>query len=568
MTESEETEEVRNYCDLAIEYARECVADTERARTGKMIQLAAARFLKDLERAEQDDAPFKFSRKKANHFCELIEMFPHVEGKWNKKTIELIPAQMFFIVQLVGFRLPDGNRRFTTALFAVARKNAKSTLAAAILLALAITERENGFQAITAATTGDQARIVWKIAKKMVDKLPEFKQLFNVETYANSIEFFTEGGVMKPINAKASTQDGLNPTYCNLDELHAHDSHELLNVLTSAAGARANPLFLFTTTEGYENPGPWAEQRAFSEQVLEGVIEADHYLAIIFRIDDEDDDFDEGKWIKANPLMVCNPIIMNTNRKLAIEAKAMPGKLAEFRIKRLNRRASTANGKINYLRWQACAGKVDLDALEGERCWAALDVASVLDMTAWRILWQLDDGTFVTWGRFWVPESQVKLRNERKTVPYGGWATSKWMKVTKGETTDYSVLKKNILKDCARFNPEIVAFDPWNAGQLSSELLDEGIPMEQFIQGTKSYNPAIKAFERAYIDKKLVHEDNPILNWNMANLVARMDANNNEAPDRKKSKDKIDGAVTLIMAFGLAEAHQQEGYVTGKVVAM
>ncbi len=88
-----------------------------------------------------------------------------------------------------------------------------------------------------------------------------------------------------------------------LDEIHAHRTHDLLNVLQSAAGGRRNPLFLFTTTEGYETPGPWPEMRRFGQQVLEGVIEADHFLAVFYAIDDKDDEFNENIWEKANPLI-------------------------------------------------------------------------------------------------------------------------------------------------------------------------------------------------------------------------------------------------------------------------
>ena len=84
---------------------------------------------------------------------------PHVEGDWDTATIKLEPAQVFFLCNLFGFRRPDGARRFTTALYAVARKNAKSTLAAAILLACLCLEHELGPQVLSAATTGDQARI-------------------------------------------------------------------------------------------------------------------------------------------------------------------------------------------------------------------------------------------------------------------------------------------------------------------------------------------------------------------------------------------------------------------------
>ena len=565
------------YVQTAIDYAYEAVNDVRRNKHGRFIQLAAQRFLSDLERAKDPASPFWFSEDIADLFCEFIETLPHVEGKWEKPTLELTPADLFFVVQLFGFRAyrpgaaigdrKGSIRRFSVALFAVARKNGKSTKAAAIIIACFCLERELGMQVLTAATTGSQARIVWGIAKKMLEKRKRLRDLYQLKCRANDIQRNDDqGGFMKPINSKASTQDGLNPAVVTLDELHAHQTHDLLNVLQSASGGRSNPLLLITTTEGYENPGPWAEQRNFAEQVLERVIEADHYLAIIYRIDDEDDDFDESKWIKANPLMEQNPIILTKAREAAIEAKAMPGKLSEFKIKRLNRRASTANGYVNLDRWRACATKINVKELKGKRCWGAFDLASVTDMNAWRLLFELVEGErYATIGRFWVPQKAVSLRTERKTVPYRQWVNSGILTATDGEVADYDLIGEAIIEDYETYQPEVIGYDPWNSTHLATHLDDKGLPIVQFIQGTKSYNPAMKEFQRLYVSGNLLHDGNQILTWNMANLIAREDTNKNEAPDRKRSKDKIDGACALIMTCGLMVSHVS-GYVTGSVV--
>src|SRR5690606_13369266 len=131
-------------------------------------------------------------------------------------------------------------------------------------------------------------------------------------------------------------------------------------------GARENPLWLFTTTEGYTNPGPWAEIRQFVKQLLAGLFghEADHYLAVFYAIDEEDkeagikadDTFDESKWIKANPLIDVNQHLLAAIRKEAVEAKRMPSKQAEFEIKRVNRPAASANSWVSLPKWKACAG--------------------------------------------------------------------------------------------------------------------------------------------------------------------------------------------------------------------
>jgi len=538
------------------------VGDKKGKRFCKWIRLAAKRFLSDLERAKKRKPPFTFSEWHACDPCDFIEKLPHVEGKWDTPTIHLEPFQVFFIVQLFGFRNSDGTRRYSSALLAVARKNAKSTLASGILLYCQCCEDEPGPQVISAATTGDQARIIFNVAKKMVEKTPDLQEAFSVKAFANAIASYENGGTFKPINAKASTQDGLNPSATGLDEVHAHKTSELLDVLQSAAGARRNPLWLYTTTEGYETPGPWPEMRRFAQQVLEGAVEADHFLALIYALDDGDDDFDQSAYIKANPLLDVSEILQRELKKAAIEAKAMPGRLAEFRIKRLNRQSASASGWIDLPRWKKGAGEVDLGALEGKKCWAALDLASTTDLASWRLIWEVDDQVF-TWGRRWVPEAAVERRAMRGTVPYEAWRGAGLIEATPGDVIDYEVIEQVIREDVARFNPELIAFDRWNATDLVNRLTKDDFPMIEFVQGPKSFHPAMQELERLYRSKKLIHGGDPVLQWCAANLVVRYDANMNMAPDKKRSPEKIDDMVALLMAIGVSKGPVDELPVIG-----
>jgi len=544
---------VRDYVGIATAYAEEAVADKKGRKFGKWVRLAAKRFLADLKRARRKRPPFVFDEWHACDPCDFIEKLPHVEGKWARPEIELHRSHVFFVVQLFGFRNLDGSRRFTSALFAVARKNAKSTLAAAILLYCQCCEEEEGAQIISAATTGSQARIIFNVAKRMTEKTPDLQEAFGLACWANSISRMETGASFKPINAKASTQDGLNPSHVGLDEIHAHKSADLLNVLTSAAGARSNPLWLYTTTEGYTNPGPWGEIRQFAKQVLQGILgdSADHFLVVFYAVDEEDDEFDESAWPKANPLMDANPHLLKAIRKEAVEARQMPSKLAEFKIKRLNRPASSATGWVDLTKWQKGGGAVDLDWLAGHPCWAGLDLASNLDLTSWRMVWKVDE-IYYTWGRRFVPEDAVRARTERGVVPYAGWVAAGLIEVTEGEVTDYQVVEARMREDIARFNPLVIGFDKWNAQEITQRLLAEGHPLIEFGQTTKNYHPAMQELERAYVSKKIVHGNDPVLNWCASNLIAVKDGNLNQKPDKKRSPDKIDDMVSLLMAIGLS----------------
>lgn len=562
--------EGRDYVGIAIDYAKAAIADKKGKRFGRLLRLGAKRFLEDLKHAGTKSPRFRFDEWHARDVCDFIEKLPHVEGKWKTPEIELHPSHVFFLVQLFGFRkvdgatvLPDGStfhpRRFSSALFAVARKNAKSTLAAAILLYCECCEPEEGAQVISAATTFPQASIIFNVAKRMAEKTPELREAFGLELFAKSIARFETGASFKPIHAKASTQDGLNPSHVGLDEIHAHKTPDLLNVLTSAAGARSNPLFLYTTTEGYTNPGPWGEIRQFAKQLLEGVFGRDgnHFLAVFFAVDDDDKDFDEAAWAKANPLMDANPHLRDAIRKEAVEAKAMPSKLAEFQIKRLNRPAAAASGWILLPKWKACDRAVDLDALRDAPCWAGLDLASTRDLASLRLVWRLDDHVY-TWGRRWVPESAVAQRTERGTVPYAGWVAGGFLEQTEGEVTDYAVIEQAVLDVRERFNLQVVAFDRWNATEMVSRLIEAEVPMVEFVQGTKSYHPAMQELERLYIGGRLSHGGDPVLAWCASNLVARRDQNLNMAPDKRKSPEKIDDMTALLMALGVSLTAEAE----------
>jgi phage terminase large subunit-like protein len=548
-------------------YAEAAADVANRRRYGKWIRLAAQRFLKDLKRAQAKRPPFTFQPDHVTRACGFIECLPHVEGKWTnpdgspQTTIVLHPSDVFFIANLFGFRRPDGTRRFTTALKATARKNAKSTIAGAIGLYCQACEDELGPQIISGATTGSQARVIFNIAKRMVEMTAGLRTAFGMDAFANAVTSYSNGGVFKPINAKASSQDGLNPSVVLLDEIHAHKSHDLLNVLRSAAGARLSPLFLFTTTEGYENAGPWPELRQFAMQVLEGVIDADHFLAVYYAVDEEDkeamipadDDFDESAWIKANPLMDTNPILLTELRKEAIEAKSMPGRHAEFKVKRLNRPSAAAGGWVNLTKWRECAGAVDLEWLRAYPCWGGLDLASVGDFSSFRLVW-LVEGHWYTHGWRFVPNAAVHRRTERGLVPYQHWVQSGHLIVAGDDVTDYDVVQETIIGINDRFDIKSIGYDRWNAAQLVKKLEDAGVPLQEFIQGPRSFHPAMQALERAYTSGHFSHGNDPVLNWCAANLVARTDVNMNTAPDKKRASEKIDDMVALLEAIGVAQS--------------
>lgn len=541
----------RDYAAIAEQYARDAWADRKGVRHCRWVRLAAKRHLDDLKRSRRRKGwAYRFDEWHAGDICDFIEKLPHVEGEWDSPTITLEPAQIFVLAVVFGWRrVSDGYRRFNTVYWEVARKNAKSAITSGVALYCLTCEGEVGPQVKCGATTGDQARIVFGVAKKMTEKTKDLREAFDLEALANAIVCNRSGGSMQPINAKASTQDGLNPHLSILDELHAHKERDLFDVLKSARGARKNPLSWYITTAGKNFQGVCYEQRKLVTKILEGVVDAEHYFGIIFTLDETDDEFDERNWIKANPLLGVS-VQIEEMRGYAAEARTSPQSHYEFATKRLNKWVGAAKGWLSMPRWKRCGGPVDLEELEGVPCYGGLDLAAVSDINALVLVWLLDDRLKV-WGRYYLPEETVNPRTERANVPYLTWQKAGLLTVTPGDVTDYEFIEADVASALDRFDIRAIGFDPWNARDMANRLIAKGAPMIEFRQGPASFNAPMKEFERHVIAGTLDHGGDPILTWMASNIVARKDVNDNMAPDKQKSEEKIDGIVAAVEGVGV-----------------
>ena len=188
---------------------------------------------------------------------------------------------------LFGWQRVDGLRRFRTAYCAVPRKNGKSTLSAGIGLYLLVADGERGAEVYSAATTRDQARIVFDEAKRMVASSPALKR--RVGILINNLHVAASAARFMPLSSDASSMDGLNVHGAIIDELHAHRTRHVVDVLETATGARRQPLLFEITTAGYDRHSICFEHHDYSSKVLESVLQDDSWFAFIAAADEGDD---------------------------------------------------------------------------------------------------------------------------------------------------------------------------------------------------------------------------------------------------------------------------------------
>jgi len=536
----------RDYAGIARRYATGVTAG--RTVACKWVQLACKRQAADLARSRSDRRwPYVWSAAHGRAACAFIEALPHVEGRWATATIRLEPWQVFLVMQLFAWRCRGdlARRRFTTLYLELGRKGAKSTLMAAIVLFHLLREQEPGPSVVCGATTGSQARIVFGIAQRMVYASSWLRGL-GVQAFANSIT--TVDGTIKPINAKASTQDGLNPSCIVLDESHAQ-TFELHDVLKSSQGARANPLLLCPTTAGYNQLSIGYALRSTLCKVLEGVFVADHLLGAIYTIDEGDDWRDERVWIKANPMLGVTPTL-EYMRRYCSDAQQTPGLDGEFRVKCCSEWSNAASAWLSLAEWDACADpSLRLGDFAGESCWIGGDLAQLDDLAAVAAVFKRDD---VLYGfvRCYLPEGVVQAR-ARAVPEYRLWAEAGLLVLTDGDMIDYSRIERDVRAWCAQFRVQDIVFDQFGSAQLVGNLFNDGLPARVEPKNANTTTAPARELETRIRHRRFRHDGNACLRWQASNVVVERRTNDSILPKKEgpESPNKIDAIDALLSAM-------------------
>ena len=541
-----------------------------RVVAGKLVRLACERHLRDLSTGEERGLYWDIHA--AKHALEFFQFLRQHKAEWAGVPIVLQPWQQFRIGSVFGWMKEDPvtgerYRRFRTAYNEVARKNGKSTEAAGVALYLLDADGEPGAEVYSAATVRDQAKIVWREAMEMVRKSPSLRrriQMVGTGPKSQGANMFVPdtSSRFEPLGADVDSLDGLNVHGAIVDELHAHKSRDMWDVLETATGSRRQPLIWAITTAGFNRDGICYELRDYTIQVLNGTVQDDTWFGYIATIDEGDDPFDETVWVKANPNLGVSKKV-DDMRRLALKAKTMPSALNNFLTKHLNVWTQQAERWIDPDLWAQNAGVVPAKQLEtklaGAVCYGGLDLSSTTDITAWVMVFPWEDGeNFSVIARFWVPESRLHDPHNRYRDHYQMWARQGFLIPTPGNAVDYAYVKAQILKDAQTYQLVDINVDRlFQAHQLATELIDEGLQVVGMGQGFMSMSAPMKEFERRLLRKAVHHGNNPVLNWMAGNVAVKMDPAGNIKPDKASSQGKIDGIVALVMALDRLMRHNK-----------
>lgn len=557
---------------------------------GRYVVMACRRYLSDLKRQRSKSFPFKLDEERATNQILFLQDLKHTKGQWAGKPFILSPSQLFIAWNVFGWVNKETElRRFSHAYITVARKWGKSTFVAAICLTLLFFDYpiEVEAEAYVAATKEEQAQIVHTQAVRMCKGHKELNEISTPFKYRDKFKSMVidvppyNGSVFKPLGSDSDKTDGLNPSLIVKDELHEWKEHhrDLKAKLETGGGSRLQPLDLTITTAGADDSQLWIEQDTYCVKVLEtadtGNCIDERMFSFIARIDETrpcdcggkddcqfcdgsgqipgDDPLDEGVWKKANPDLGVTPTL-DYLQNLAVRAKHDKSFLSDFTRYHANARVRSTFKIISPHAWADCKSEnAEHDPSEwlSGTIWGAWDLGLEDDLAAIAAVSRIErDGQkrYLVKALGFCPED---AKRDLTREPWASWIEQGLLIPTMGTATDIPTIRKHIVSWRDEFGVGRWAFDPSNSRQLGQELeTNHGMEAFKFVQTFGTYNEPIRALLRAIKEQTIEHDGNDLLAWAVCNLVVKRGNRDDMMPDKRKSQEKIDPAVAMLMAFG------------------
>lgn len=510
------------------------------------------------------------------------ENLKHVEGSSRGQPFMLRAWQAAIVGNLFGWKRKDEAgrivRRYRKCFVKVGRGNGKTPLASGIVLYGFFEDNEPGAQCYLAAGQREQAGILFRNAKGMVDQNPRLRakvKIFGGDQHRSIVLIDDPLSFCKVIPADAAGQHGNMPHITVVDELHVQESRDLLDVVETAMSkkTRSQPLLVMITTADFDRPSVCNEVDGEAHAVRDNkgkpldVGYDPSFLPVLYELEQETDWQDEATWPQANPnldISVSRESLRSTVRK-AIES---PGR--QNAVKRLHfcMKTGTDVAWIDLGEWDKCGDPVDEDSLRGRACFGGLDLSEKNDLTAWVLLFPPtdDDELYRILPRFWVPDGEADVRERRDRVPYRTWIDMGLIYPIPGRRILQDYIFKKIQEDATAFAIQEIAFDTWNASGIAEDLDNDGAKMVKFGQGYASMSEPSKELEAIVLTRRLAHANNPVLRWMAGNTMVKTDPAGNIKPDKEKSRERIDGIVATVMALGRAMVTQPAGGLDIRVI--
>lgn len=507
---------------------------------------------------DDPDSIWEYQQSKADHVIDFVQKYcKHSKGALGGQPFELELWQKAIVAAGFGFvHKIDQTRRFRQLLLFVARKNGKSMLGSALALYMLIADSESGPEVVSAATKREQAKIIWLESKRMVKKSPALLR-FIKPLVGELVSDFNDGS-FKPLASDSNTLDGLNIHALLLDELHAIEDQNLLDVLVDGMSAREQPMSIITTTMGTVRESVFDLKYEECERIINGYNDPDGYhdertLPIIYELDKRAEWTDPKCWHKANPGLGTIKSLEQLADKVR-KAQSNPLLVKNLLCKDFNVRETTSEA---WLTFEEIDNPVTFDVkkLKPRYGIGGADLSATTDLTAASVLFMVpNDPVIYHMQMFWLPEDLLDKRAREDKIPYDVWRDQGLLRTCPGNSVHAKYVTEwfqEVMNVHGIYIPW-VGYDSWSAKYWVEEMATYfGVQaMVPVIQGKKTLSGPMKKLGADLGSKLINYGNNPITKWCLTNTSVEIDKNNNIQPAKGTSqRRRIDGTAAMLNAY-------------------
>jgi phage terminase large subunit-like protein len=431
------------------------------------------------------------------------------------------PWQRQIIRDVYGTLKEDGTRQYKYVYLEIPKKNGKSELAAGAALYHLFADGERNGEIYGCAADKKQAKIVYKVAKDMIELVPALKKRARVTDSQKIITDRVTGSVYEVLSAEAFTKHGFKTSACIFDELHAQPNRDLWDVMTFEAGAaRRQPIWWVITTAG-DDPDRvsigW-EQHEYAMQILAGEIVDPTWYVVVYGYEG-DDIYNEANWFQANPSLGTAKSL-DSMREAAHTARLKPANERLFRWLDLNQWITTKlTTWLPLSLFDQTVGAWNRSEQIGRECYLGVDLSTTTDLSSLCLVFPPQERQ-LDWRAIWesfIPEANMLERIRTDHVPYDQWAAGGWITPTPGNVIDYTKILDKIVELGGIYKIREVVADPAFAAMMLQELEKRGFSVNTVPQTYLNLTDPMNMTEVLLKEQKLTHESDPVARWAFGN---------------------------------------------------
>lgn len=510
-------------------------------------------------------------------YCSFLK---HKEGRWAGKPFILSLEQKYIAACIFGFITYDSElkmevRYFTELILFVARKWGKSTFMSAIAGYMLMCDGEAAAQVWCLATQKTQAGIVYKNTRDLMKSSPVLtpqdnpKKHWRTKRDDDNTEIIIvpeTNSYMKAGSKNSKGQEGLNPSCFIIDELALITERNTYDVFSSAQGARAQPLGVIISTFGSVREGIFDRILERCQKVLNGKSK-ERIFPMIFRIDDDDDPSDRNCWIKANPGLGDRPTMRYIEQEYQ-KALEDPDQMPSFLWRHVNRATNASVIYFDLKDIDKCASDMDVMDYTDKYAVGGVDLAETTDLCCASAIIPID-GRLKIVQKYFIASARLEKNSKVDKMAYETFCKTnakdplncEILKICSGAMVRKSDVTEWFVELAEKYQLTFwkIGWDRWHGGDWVDDMEQNGFPKEDkngrgvtfpVAMGAKSLSQAMKETRALFADKIFEFSKfNGLLRWCCTNTCAYLDRNNNVQPDKAKSTGRIDGYVSLLIAY-------------------